>query len=167
MSSQPRYLLIMSCSQRKRSDPGLLPAIERYDGPAFRVLRRFLRENPEDTSQLDIFILSAMYGLIPAEHPITEYDQMMTRQRAAELHDEVLPAFANLICTGYNDLCLALSKTYLYALEGWSALVSPAISVTITDGSQGVKLRQLKHWLWQGKMDNPRQERRAVRPNRS
>jgi hypothetical protein len=151
VSSQPRYLLIISCSQRKRPDPGLLPAIERYDGPAFRVLRRFLRENSEDTGQLDIFVLSAMYGLIPAEYPIVEYDQMMTRQRAAELHDETLTTFAKLICTGYTDLCLAMSKRYLRALQGWSSLISPAISVTITDGPQGVKLRQLKHWLWRGK----------------
>jgi len=31
-------LLILSCSQRKRPDSGLLPAIERYDGPVFRVV---------------------------------------------------------------------------------------------------------------------------------
>jgi hypothetical protein len=39
-------MLILACSRRKRPDEGLLPAIERYDGPAFRVLRRFLREMP-------------------------------------------------------------------------------------------------------------------------
>jgi len=37
-------LLILSCSQRKRPDPSLLPAIERYNGPPFQVLRRYLRE---------------------------------------------------------------------------------------------------------------------------
>jgi hypothetical protein len=39
-------MLILACSRRKRPDEGLLPAIERYDGPAFRVLRHFLREMP-------------------------------------------------------------------------------------------------------------------------
>jgi|SRR5215210_261396 len=38
-------MLILACSQRKRLDKKLLPAVERYDGAAFRVLRRFLREN--------------------------------------------------------------------------------------------------------------------------
>ena len=39
MTVSGRLLLIMSCSQRKRPDLGLLPAIERYDGGHFRVLR--------------------------------------------------------------------------------------------------------------------------------
>jgi hypothetical protein len=39
-------MLILACSRRKRPDEGLLPAIEPYDGPAFRMVRRFLREMP-------------------------------------------------------------------------------------------------------------------------
>jgi hypothetical protein len=31
MVTEPKCLLIMACSQRKRLDPGLLPAIERYN----------------------------------------------------------------------------------------------------------------------------------------
>ena len=30
-TAESRYLLIISCSQRKRPDPKLLPALERYD----------------------------------------------------------------------------------------------------------------------------------------
>ena len=33
-------LLIVACSRAKRPDAGSLPAIDRYDGPAFRLLRR-------------------------------------------------------------------------------------------------------------------------------
>ena len=57
-------MLILACSRRKRPDDGLLPAIERYDGPAFRVLRRYLRERPAGAP--DVFILSAEHGLIGA-----------------------------------------------------------------------------------------------------
>ena len=39
----PTRLLVLACSERKRAGPGLLPAAERYDGPAFRVLRAYLR----------------------------------------------------------------------------------------------------------------------------
>jgi hypothetical protein len=61
-----RYLLILGCSQRKRPDSGLLPAIERYDGVNFRILQKAKREEylPEN---LDILILSAKYGLIEAK----------------------------------------------------------------------------------------------------
>jgi hypothetical protein len=44
-------MLILACSRRKRPDEGLLPAIERYDGPAFRVLRRFLRKSRRSAPQ--------------------------------------------------------------------------------------------------------------------
>lgn len=59
-----RLLLIVSCSQRKRSDLGLLPAIERYDGVYFRLLRKAQREGywPEN---LDVLILSAQSQQFP------------------------------------------------------------------------------------------------------
>lgn len=37
-------LRILSGTQTKQTDPLLLPALERYDGPMFRVLRKFLRQ---------------------------------------------------------------------------------------------------------------------------
>jgi len=143
-----RRLLVLSCSQRKRHTPGLLPAIDRYDGPAFRVLRRFLSERPDGAKQLDVFILSTMYGLIPAQYPIAEYNWVMTSRRANELHNSVLAAFTNLILTGYTHLCLAMSSKYLMALEGWEVQVPSEVTVTVTVGPQGLKLAQLKHWLW-------------------
>jgi hypothetical protein len=54
----PPRLLIAACSQRKRADEGLLPAIERYDGPVYRVLRRFLRQHPSKPPGIYITILS-------------------------------------------------------------------------------------------------------------
>jgi hypothetical protein len=44
MSSRPTNLLIVTCSQRKRSDRELLPALKRYDGIFFRILRKAQRE---------------------------------------------------------------------------------------------------------------------------
>jgi hypothetical protein len=73
-------LLILACSQRKRPDAELLPALERYDGPAFRVLRRFLRSRAPDPP--DVLILSAEHGLIPRDLPIAAYDRKMTPARA-------------------------------------------------------------------------------------
>lgn len=160
-----RRLLILSCSQRKRSDQGLVPAVERYDGPTFRVLRRFLQERPNEVERLHVFVFSASYGLIPSAHPIADYNEMMTRRRAAELHDEALDTLANLFCNNdYSSLCLAMSKAYLAALEGWPTLVPSDITVTVTDGPQGIKLSQLKRWLWGDIADSPGSKQREVRP---
>lgn len=81
MSSQSRYLLIISCSQRKRSDSGLLPAVEWYDGVNFRVIRKAQREGywPKN---LDLLILSAKHGLLKPDVLLEDYDLRMTRERA-------------------------------------------------------------------------------------
>jgi hypothetical protein len=62
------YLLIVSCSQRKRSELGPLPTLERYDGVHFRVLRKARREGywPE---KLNVLIVSARYGLLELDTP--------------------------------------------------------------------------------------------------
>ena len=38
------YLLIISCSQRKVETSEPLPALERYDGPTYRTLRKAMHE---------------------------------------------------------------------------------------------------------------------------
>ncbi len=86
--SEARYLLIVACSQRKRSDNGLLPAIARYDGPTYLMLRKAKREGYW-AENLDVLILSAKYGLIEMSTPIANYEQRMNRQRASELKAQV------------------------------------------------------------------------------
>ena len=81
-------LLILACSRRNLLDDGPLPAVERYDGPAFRILRRFLRERPSEAP--DVLILSAEHGLIAQDTPILAYDREMTAARARELRPQTL-----------------------------------------------------------------------------
>ena len=88
MQTDARYLLIIACSQRKLSDPGLVPAIARYDGGQFRVLRKAHRDGYL-SNYLDVLILSAKYGLIKACTPIANYEQRMNRKRASELKAQV------------------------------------------------------------------------------
>ena len=79
-------MLIAACSRRKRPEEGLLPAIERYDGPAFRVSRRFMRESPSEPPE--VLILAAEYGPIPHDLPVAVYDREMTPAR--EIRPKVL-----------------------------------------------------------------------------
>lgn len=147
MLAQSRRLLIMSCSQRKRPDDGLLPAIERYDGPSFRVLRCFLKGQPPEL--LDICILSAKFGLIAAEQLIPNYDQRMTPARAKELHPEVISELGYLLNSQpYQSLCLCMGQDYLRALDGYNALISSEATVKIAAGSPGKKLSELHSWLY-------------------
>lgn len=146
-----RRLLILSCSRRKRSDPGLLPAMERYDGPSFRVLRKFLREYPLEAQSLDIYILSAEFGLLSGGQPIPNYDRRMTSQRASELQPRVLATLKDiLVGRPYNQLFISAGKDYLQLLTGYTLLIAADLKVTIPTGTQGRKLAELRDWLHGG-----------------
>jgi hypothetical protein len=140
-------LLILTCSARKRGDTAPIPATERYDGPLWRVLRGYQREQPLFAHDLEIYVLSAAFGLIPGTHPVPLYDQSMTAEQADTLRPQVLACFADLMGKEYTHLCLGLSQRYLRAMQGWEALVPARVMVTQTDGPMGTKLAQLRAWL--------------------
>lgn len=69
-------LLVMSCSNRKIKEPALMPAWERYDGPAYWVVNLSKREVacPPTTH----IIISAKFGVIEPELRIPDYNVKMT-----------------------------------------------------------------------------------------
>lgn len=87
-SSAGGHLLLLGCSATKRDEKGEWPALERYDGVNYRVIRKFLSENGWPAG-LEIKILSAKYGLIDATIRIENYDERMTKQRSEELRARV------------------------------------------------------------------------------
>lgn len=141
-----RRLLILGCSQRKRCDLGELPALERYDGPAFRLLRRFFAQCP--THSLDVYILSARFGLIPGNKPIPNYDQKMTKARSQQLQPRVHQTLYNIVQTSHYDcLLFCLSKDYLQILNNYDKTQFEGLNFTIATGTVGRKLSILHTWL--------------------
>ncbi|HEY5869186.1 MAG TPA: hypothetical protein VI542_27080 [Candidatus Tectomicrobia bacterium] len=139
-----RQLLVLGCSQAKRETPGLLPAIDRYDGSSYRVLRNYLRER-EWPSKLSVAILSAKYGLVGGFTGIEDYDERMTPLRALEWAPKcmlTLSAWA----TDHTSIHFSLGKDYLPA-------VVPAIEhdlkgkAEVFEGRIGMKLSQIKGLL--------------------
>jgi hypothetical protein len=142
-----RHLLILACSQRKRLDTESLPAIERYDGPTFRLLRRFLRKQP--SAPLEIYILSAKFGLIPSDYLIPNYDQRMTKMRSRQLQPEVIAKFEDILSAkSYQKLCICLGRDYFLALDKYDMLIKSGLAVRIATGSLGKKLATLHDWLY-------------------
>ncbi len=134
-----KTLLIVSCSQRKRPDPNPLPAIERYDGPTYQVLRKARREGYWPAG-LEVLILSAEFGLLKAESPILNYDRRMTESRVAELKPAINQALTGRLA-GYHEIFVNLGQVYLKALPDMPAGTSYAV------GSIGQRSAQMKDWL--------------------
>jgi hypothetical protein len=113
-------LLILSCTERKRHDLDLLPAVERYDGPAFRLLRGFRKQTSES---LEVYILPAQFGLIDCEEPIPYYDQMMTPHRATEPEPQIGERFRHIFRTAHHgeqaksQLLFCMGRVYFDVLK--------------------------------------------------
>ena len=139
------YLLILSCSQRKRRDPGLLPAIERYDGVNFRVLRKLKREDVW-LDNLDVLIISAKYGLLKDSDDIEHYEQKMTKERAIKLRDSVSEKLCTILKDKeYREIFVNLGKSYLPVLGNGQAFADTEI--IYASGGIGHKAAQMKEWI--------------------
>ena len=152
MTKNMQYLLIIGCSQRKVESPGVLPAMDRYDGPTYRTLRKHFPDGdlPEN---LDIVIISAKYGLIECEQPIENYDQRMTPERADALASTVQDALQRKIIANtdegthsyiYDEVFINLGKTYKRTLESFHWGLIRTLEAT---GGIGLKTQQMKVWL--------------------
>lgn len=137
-------LLILACSQTKRPDPGLLPAIERYDGPLYRVLRRWQRSTPDWEDRLSIRILSAKYEILGPHDEIADYDQKMTKARASEIRREIECCNPGIYraWARYDSAYISVGAIYRLALP--EPLPFAAEWAT---GGIGQRSGQLKRWL--------------------
>jgi hypothetical protein len=127
-------MLVLACSRRKRPDEGFLPAIERYEGPAFRVLRRFLRERPAGAP--DVLILSAEHGLIAYDLPIATYDREMTPARARDLRPLILAELGRIVdVQAPRETLIFAGRHYLTALGANDASSIPVLSAKVCSGA--------------------------------
>ena len=148
MEAESVDLLILACSQRKRCDNGLIPAIERYDGPLYRVLRKFFRSVAPRKRLVETYILSAQFGLIAGYTPIPYYDRRMTPERSAQLAPVALCELENLFQTkGYQELYLGLGRDYFNCLPGYENLLPAETRIVVAEGAIGQRQSHLKQWL--------------------
>ncbi|MCS7272596.1 MAG: hypothetical protein NZ550_00415 [Fimbriimonadales bacterium] len=147
--SETKRLLVLACSARKRKDAELLPAIERYDGIFYRVLRRWWQHAPASERRiLDILILSAEFGLIEAQTLIPYYDRKMTPKRADELAPKLIATLQKRAQTvDYQEVLLAMGSVYLRALTPVEQWLPHSILLKRTSGGIGTQAAQLRAWL--------------------
>ncbi len=137
-----KHYAILACSERKRLTPDdPIPAIDRYDGPAYRVLRHRL---DSELAQAHVFVLSAQFGLISLDTRVPSYDLRMTHRRAMELRPSVTAQVSKLVRdTPGVPLTLFLGQKYLEAIEP-KLLQYPGVK--IVPGPIGLQLAALKKW---------------------
>jgi hypothetical protein len=142
-------LLILACSKQKRPNGEPLPAVERYDGPPFRVLRRYRRECGTDDPHT--LILSGRYGLIQESRTIPSYDEQLTKKEAERIRPQVLQSLTEIESDKgpFDDGLICAGGTYLDAVEDSSEVLEET-PLQLADGSMGRQIALLHDWLHGG-----------------
>lgn len=137
-----KYLLIISCSDKKSLSEGYKPAIDLYDGPFYKMIRKLDRQ--KGLEDFHISIISAKYGLLNAYDLIEEYNQKMTKNRANELNKSVtkeLNAFLN--DRGFEEILIGMGQLYRLTIDS----INYQIPVEYANGRIGEKLSETKSWI--------------------
>ena len=141
--------LIINCSKTKIKGENTLPAIKRYDGPLFRVLRKYVLDESQDISELSIYILSAKYGFISANEEIYDYDCFLTSSDANKIRENVLSSFKKACQKNeFKEIFFALSKNYRMLVDGFNYDNCSKARLIFAKGGNGYKSSQLKQWLY-------------------
>ncbi len=142
-----KRIVIISCSQRKKTDENILPAIERYDGPNFRLLRKYLSLS---TDKLDVYVLSAKFGLLSYTTEIPFYEQKLSNQQFHEL-TEASRIQANRFFAETEkpkEVFINLGSAYQQVFAPILEKLAQTNSLTFTSGSSGKRLAEMHDWLY-------------------
>lgn len=139
-------LVILGCSRRKKQTSRPIPAIARYDGPLFQVLRKHIRERREVPPAT--YILSGRFGLISAEFPTPRYNHRLTQTGLSVLRESVDSQVKEVV-----DMVQPESVFVSVGSQYWPLLEEPILReissdrLNIASGSIGGRASQLAHWL--------------------
>ena len=138
------YLLILGCSKEKREDYGRAPALEVYDGPNFRSLRKYLRENGWPPG-LIIKIISAKYKIIDATTFIEPYDERVDKKKAEDMESAVTKDLEDVGLP--KSVFVNIGKDYLPAISGIEDLFGSERIKYAKGRGNGEKTQKMKQWL--------------------
>jgi hypothetical protein len=142
-------LVILGCSQRKRLTSHLLPAIDRYDGPVFRVLRKHTRDVPEDS--IDACVLSGRFGLIPGKFLVPRYDLRIAGGDHATLRLQVEKQLKRTLHKIQPErLFVSVGSQYWPLIQETLTREVPPARIEVATGGIGGRASQLAHWLRSG-----------------
>ena len=137
------HLLILGCSSKKREDYRRAPALEVYDGPNFKTLRKYFRENGWPPG-LIIKIISAKYKIIDATTLIEPYDERLDKETAKKMRQRVRYHLKKIECP--ESVFVNMGKDYLPAVSCLKTLFDPD-RIEYAKGGYVQKRQELKQWL--------------------
>ena len=142
-----KHLLIISCSGRKDKSEGKMPAIDRYTGVFYSVIKKLKREG-KFPGNVDVLIISAKFGLLKPNEPIGCYDLKMNSKQAIKLNKNIISALGKYLeGKEYGEVFINLGKDYMLSVSGYEELLPKNAKIILAEGGIGQKMSQMKKWL--------------------
>lgn len=142
-------MMILGCTARKSATPGLLPALELYDGGCVPSLRA--RLGGDSRLRARVRFLSAEHGLVTADTPLRSYDRPLDLDRAVALRPTVMSALhREMVIDGVpHEVLVVAEPLYLVLLADLLALPARPRVHWIPD-AQGWQQAHavLDQWRW-------------------
>lgn len=149
-----RKLLIISSSSRMLREPkDPIPAIERFDGILIRSVRNYV----DKLKNVDILILSPVYGLIPPEKKILYHEPIggswhkaqFSKDRIDTAKEANLSTVKELLSRRkYEEIYINVGRMMLKLAEGFDELVPRTTKITYAQGRGiGPKVAHMKNWM--------------------
>lgn len=130
-----------------------IPAIERFNGGFVKQLRSHYRQ----LKDIDVLILSPIYGLVRAEEKIRFKPPIDTKNDYLTLSDDELDEFKKtslaklqhmLGKTQYNEIYVNLGRYWSSVIEGLELIVPKSTKITYSKGTgMGNKMAHMRDWL--------------------
>lgn len=143
-------MIVLSASQRRSTDPDPLPAIERYDGVYFRLVKKYLRE--KRLSDTDIIIVSERNGIarpdenVPYIKPFRGKLHLPKKQLEELKLSNLLKLESIFNQHHYKEIFVVCGKEYQKLIEGFGQLTDAEV-VFCKGRGLGPKAQDLKRWI--------------------
>jgi len=145
-----RKLIIVTTSYRVNDEKSPIPAIERYDGVYFRLLKKYKREGK--LRNVDILILSERDGLIWASKRMPYYKPRgiigalsLDEKSIERLRKENIETLEKT-AKRYTEAYVNVGRQYMKLIEGIENLPFPKITYSKGNGL-GAKAAHMKNWI--------------------
>ena len=141
-------LILLSASRRRSNNPNSIPALERYQGVYFRVLKKYLREDRlKDT---DVLIVSEKFGVLRPEDRVPYHEPFegkLGKQEVQKARQANLTKLAQTFSEKqYSEIFVVCGREFQKLIAGFQNLTNTKV-VFCEGAGLGPKAHNLKQWI--------------------
>jgi len=149
--TEKKLVIVSASSRRKREPSEPIPAIERYDGIYFRILRKYFKERK--LRNIDVLILSEKLGLMSSDRKISynkphagKWGQLSLNKDAIENSKRENLEKLKRIANNYSKIYVNIGHDYMKLIKGFEKFTTSKITYAKGKGL-GPKASHMKNWL--------------------